>query len=837
MNKRLVMWGTFLAVFLVSVFGSYKFINRNNVDMTMELSAPSLPLISVMLNGESYNTLHGFTSSMEATDVSRYICPVEEDRVLHGQVEAFGEEITALSYEVRNNDGSRLIESGAIQMSEREKGILDFEVKMKDLITSGEEYIFIFIVQTEKYDKIYYYTRFVYGKEYRLDEQLAFVKDFHEMTLDKTRASEIAEYMETDKSMSNTSLAYVNIHSSTSQVVWGELPVVLAKEPEICITYLQDNFGGYTLDYYVSSTVEERVEYYHVVESFLVSTFGEKQYLLEYERTADAIFDYEGDVYANNKINLSIQSKDIEVTESEDGSMAAFVVNSSLYYYDDNENEINYVYGFFDDIYGDERSTYFAHDMEVLQVTESGSIYYMIYGYMNRGAHEGKTGIVLYSYDGQMKLIREIGFYESTKSASYVADQVERLSYLNRKGEFFFYFDGNIISCDTDSGQTRVAVPYTEGRKLFISEDQSQLVVQNEEGIYFWNLDEGAAREITHSQAASIIPQGFIGNDFVYGISTSADRVLQSDGSYAQYMSALCIEDAQGDIRKQYQEEGILITECRISGNQILLERVFYTQGKVTAAPQDQILSNKVTKNGYNSILSAMTATYQTVWQVSLKNKVDQASLEHVKAKELFYEGQKLLEVQIKQAEPYCVVYDPWRVISYVAEAGDAMKAAAQAEGYALDADGLLIWKKAATVVKNQIMAIELETVTDERNSKTICMDIMLRQIGSPTDTKTELERGKTCQEILSNTQESYVFMDITDTSLEGILYYTNQDIPVMVLYDSGEALLITGFNQFNIVVMDPVNKKLGYMSRSDAKEMLETTQNQVFTYYKKHIN
>ena len=58
-----------------------------------------------------------------------------------------------------------------------------------------------------------------------------------------------------------------------------------------------------------------------------------------------------------------------------------------------------------------------------------------------------------------------------------------------------------------------------------------------------------------------------------------------------------------------------------------------------------------------------------------------------------------------------------------------------------------------------------------------------------------------------------------------------------MVLYDSGEAILITGFNQFNIVVMDPVNKKLGYMSRSDASEMLAETRNQVFTYYCKVVN
>ena len=77
----------------------------------------------------------------------------------------------------------------------------------------------------------------------------------------------------------------------------------------------------------------------------------------------------------------------------------------------------------------------------------------------------------------------------------------------------------------------------------------------------------------------------------------------------------------------------------------------------------------------------------------------------------------------------------------------------------------------------------------------------------------------------------------MTGSSLESLLYYTNQDIPIMVLYEDGTAILITGFNQFNIVVMDPVKGKLGYMARSDAKEMLAESNNQVFTYYKLHMN
>lgn len=837
MNKRLVMWGTFLVIFLVSVVGSYKFINRNNQDLTMELSAPTLPLVSMAVNGACYNTLHGFTENMNADDVAQYINPVGADRVLHGRVEALGEKVKSLSYEVRNINGSRLIENGSIAWKENTVDILEFDVKMKDLIEEGEEYIFTVILETERHDEIRYYTRFVYGTEFDLDNQLAFVKNFHDSTLDKNRTEEIAPYMETDSSSDNTTLAYVNIHSATRQIVWDKLPVEQVTEPEIYITYLQDNYGAYTLDYYVSSTVDDVVQYYHVVEDYLISTYGEKIYLLDYERSADCIFQFEAEAYQNNKIDLGIQSENIPVVESDDGNMAAFVVNGSLYYYDDVENEMNYVYGFFDKANQDERSTYFDHDIKVLQVDEAGSMYFIVYGYMNRGNYEGKTGIALYSYDGQNKLVEEVAFWESTQSGAYVMQEIEKLSYLSRREKFYFYVDGNVVSYDLSGGVTTVEVTYDAACKVYISGNQGCLAVDDGNVVKFLNLENGIVSEIVLASGDKVIPQGFIGNDFVYGIYNENDGVLQSDGTYAQYMRAIIIQDAYGEVLKEYTAEGLWISGCEISDNQILLDRVVIQDGKVTAAASEQIVASKGERSSSNYIQTAVTANYQTIHQVSLKNKIDTASLEHVEAKQVFYEGSRSMSFSAEVKKEYCSVYSPWRLTEYVTDAGEAVRLADDLDGFARDSRGAVIWKKEVSSVKNQIMAIELEAATAERNSRNICLDIMLREIGSPQNTAEALAQGKTCQEILSATQNDFVWMDVTGSSLESMLYYIDRDIPVMVLYDDGEAILITGFNQFNVVVMDPVAQKLGYMSRSDAKEMLEETQNQVFTYYHRVVN
>ena len=200
MNKKLVMWGTFLVVFFASIIGSYKFVNRNSQDMTIELSAPTLPLVSVVIGEEHFNTLRGYTYDMRVSDVASYVYPVGEDRMFHGQIETFGAEIEEIRYEVRNNDGSRLIESGNVTWKEKEADVLDFTVKMKDLIVTGEEYIFTTTLTTNSHENIHYYTRFIYGNTYDLDNQLAFVREFHENTFHKEKVSEIAPYMETDRS-------------------------------------------------------------------------------------------------------------------------------------------------------------------------------------------------------------------------------------------------------------------------------------------------------------------------------------------------------------------------------------------------------------------------------------------------------------------------------------------------------------------------------------------------------------------------------------------------------------------------------------------------------------
>ena len=70
-----------------------------------------------------------------------------------------------------------------------------------------------------------------------------------------------------------------------------------------------------------------------------------------------------------------------------------------------------------------------------------------------------------------------------------------------------------------------------------------------------------------------------------------------------------------------------------------------------------------------------------------------------------------------------------------------------------------------------------------------------------------------------------------TGCSLDAILYYTNKDIPVLVTFNDGNAMLVIGFNELNTVVMDPLLGTVYKIGMNDSKELFEENGNRFITY------
>jgi len=102
---------------------------------------------------------------------------------------------------------------------------------------------------------------------------------------------------------------------------------------------------------------------------------------------------------------------------------------------------------------------------------------------------------------------------------------------------------------------------------------------------------------------------------------------------------------------------------------------------------------------------------------------------------------------------------------------------------------------------------------------------------GVSRKTQPLLDAGEDALSILKNSLRKETVLDIRGCPVDTVLYYVDQDIPVLALMDNGDVYLIIGFNEFNIVLMDP---KLGTVYKkgmNDSREMFEKNGNQFITY------
>ena len=66
------------------------------------------------------------------------------------------------------------------------------------------------------------------------------------------------------------------------------------------------------------------------------------------------------------------------------------------------------------------------------------------------------------------------------------------------------------------------------------------------------------------------------------------------------------------------------------------------------------------------------------------------------------------------------------------------------------------------------------------------------------------LKKGKSVEEILGTSIPNAQILDLAGCSLSTVLYYVNQDIPVMAMMNDGSSVLIIGFNDLNTVILYP---------------------------------
>ena len=223
---------------------------------------------------------------------------------------------------------------------------------------------------------------------------------------------------------------------------------------------------------------------------------------------------------------------------------------------------------------------------------------------------------------------------------------------------------------------------------------------------------------------------------------------------------------------------------------------------------------------------------YETVTQIALKEDINTDSMKHLTPREVLFEGGRNIVIAASQerGDRY-YVYGKNGVEGIFMNEGNAVRLASDVSGVVVDDTGSYIWMKGNRSLKNQIMAIQGMAVEENQGSLAVCLDTILEYEGISRNTQYLLDRGEGVLQILKDNLEQTRVLDLTGVSLDSVLYYVNQDIPVLVMTEEGEAVLLIGFNEMNTVIMNPATGTVYKMGMNDSKDWFEKNGNRFITY------
>lgn len=825
-----------LAFFLGILIMGYRMMGGNS-DLMDSMAEATLPIVSVVLDGQEYNTMHGYLGEMDGQSIRGDVIPLPEDRRLSIVVDPYETSVKRIYYEIRTLDHSRLIEDTEVGFSVKSNR-LEAELPIKDLLDNGEEYALIIQLETEQGQTIAYYTRIANIGATRLAECLEFAMNWHDATFDKENTFSISQYLESDASADNDTFAEVSIHSRYRQIIWDQMEMEPYSEVKTYVTEIDNSVSALRLDFVTQYTnSENETEYYQVQEYFRIRYTDQRVYLLDYYRTADRIFTGEADVFEETQLELGIRSGEVHYRKNEEENIVAFVQNGELWSYDLARNDLSYVMGFRDG--WDERSDFEDHDIRILDIDESGSMNFLLYGYMNRGIHEGHTGVAVYHYDAVANTVEEQIFLESDKPYAVLKEQLGELAYVTAEEVLYLYLDGSIYAIDLGTREWTVITEQLPKDCCLLSEDQTIMAWQEEDSlsgageIHLLNLNTGRTQSIQAQEREYVRGLGFMGTDFIWGAASETDVQQDPAGNVIFPMYRISIRSASGETIREfvYGDQGKYVISVSMENNRISLQCVSKSAdgSYVEAAPEP--ITNNTEEPEEKILLKTKTdAGKKREYVLAFAQKRDKADPKKLAPKQVLFEESRTVKLEQKEAMECYYVYGRGGMAGSYGTVREAVAAADAVMGVVTDKNQVLIWNRGDRKTRTVISGFESRAQQESKNTLAAGLSAILNFEKIYPDVNYELEQGKNAREILEGNLEARV-LNLSGCSLSTVLYYVSRGKPVLALTGTSSAEVIVGYDPQNIILLDPVTGDTHKMGMNDSAAYFEESGNLFLAY------
>nr|MCR4831657.1 hypothetical protein [Pseudobutyrivibrio sp.] len=470
-----------------------------NISESKEVSAqatPTLPIVTINYLGDANTELHGYVTEMDPAYMRDAIIPLDLERTVSLSIDTKKYKVDSLSYEIRSLDTQRNISNNDLDYVDN-NGILEASFQAENLIDKNEEYLLV-IILTSGEKEIYYYTRIMQPDGCHEEEILDFAQYFHNTALSED-TTDLATYIE-PKSSESVDLSHVTINSNLSQISYGTFDGKQVGETKVALTDINTNYINLNLYYLMSRENKKKTEYYTCVENFRIRYTSDRIYLLAYDRSMEQILDAESVSFKENVLTIGITDSDLQYMSNETGTIVSFVQNGSLYEYNQTDRQLKQIFSFIDDP-NDSRSIYDQHQILLLNIDESGTMDYVVYGYMNSGSHEGECGINLYHYDAIEDISTEQVFITSTSSYQILNANFSELLYETADNEFYIMVNGTLLYMSLNELTTKELMTGLDDAQYAVSGSRRYLAWMDQDtmsdSIHIMDLETGHSFDIT----------------------------------------------------------------------------------------------------------------------------------------------------------------------------------------------------------------------------------------------------------------------------------------------------------------------------------------------------
>lgn len=808
-KNKLKEAGILIGVFIVAVLVFSYFTNKGNDNMTADIGTATFPKIGFGCGGYGINAVPGYAQSMDIPTIRDTITPVLSGQ-LNVEINAYENAISSMEYKVYSLDGTEAL----LEKKIKKPG----KTEMLDLNKSGlldEERVLEIILNYNKEKTVHFYTRIADAEKADIQQCLDYVTTFHNGALNKEEGVGVGKAIEPNEDGDNSTFAHVTIHSNYDQVSYGELEPKLEGGERWEIKEMNDTSSSIQAEFIVRCKGEENEDdLYKVREFFRVryDSYAKRGYLLDYDRTMEQIFDPTKKVLSEKGVLLGISEYDVPYLNDKDGSIVSFVQADDLWSYNKETDEVSLVFSFAASENTDERNLTNQHEIQLLEADGNGNVTFAVYGYMNRGEHEGQVGVAVYYYNVEQSSVEEKVFIPTDTSWGNAIHELGKLVYYSVDREMLYVLAGDTFyETNVEKEKTKELVTGLTEDHYVVSSDGRFLAYQSKSGenganeLTIMNLSSGKTRTVTGKEGENIYPLGFVKNDFVYGTSRIEDAGQTAAGEDASPMYKVEIQNSKGKTVKTYEQKEIYILGAKMEKNRVILERAVRDGSIYTATAEEYISNNEEQKESNIYLDSYVTELKKKQMRLTYEDGISDKEPKVLKPKQVMFENPTTITFDYDKKEKQYYVYGYGKLQGSYEIAGDAIQKADSYGGVVVDQSQSYIWERG-----NRDLNYTIDHSED-----------MAAQI------KAKLDSGVSPMEALKE-YNSGASLNLTGCTAEQLAYIINQGKPVIGMKEAGKPIILVGYTDENVIYVDAAS---GERKTSTFEEMDALTAGTGHTY------